>query len=163
MLQKVLGNPEATWTSEVQQEAITAVLALESDVVAIMRTGAGKSMLAIIPSMIEDAVTLLVLPLKSLVADYVRKLEAMDVGFELFESTTSVLHGHANLVIVSADMARTAQWRQAVHQLHTHRQIARLVFDEGHFAFTSSSFRPALQDIYELRQIPMQLVVLTAT
>src|SRR5262245_45947769 len=105
ILCKILRNDRAEWTCKEQKEAILTVLQLRQDAIIAMRTGSGKTMLPIIASQLEtDHVTIVVLPLKSLMNDYIRRLNKMGIGHEVFEGKeTKCLTGAHNLVLVSAD------------------------------------------------------------
>lgn len=48
-MRQVLGKPQIFWTSDGQREAVIATLRRQADVIAVLATGAGKSMLAILP------------------------------------------------------------------------------------------------------------------
>lgn len=161
----MLQKPDATWSLPAQREAILEALKLESDMLVLMKTGSGKSMIPIILSILEDFITVLILPLRSLMADYIRKLKDMHVPFEQYKGSqiTEYLHGRHNLILVSADMARTKHWEQCIGVLHDKRPVVRFVFDEGHYAFTADDFRESLRDLHELRFFAVQLVVLTGT
>ncbi|KZT18427.1 hypothetical protein NEOLEDRAFT_1152627 [Neolentinus lepideus HHB14362 ss-1] len=162
-LRTLLGKPEATWTSSGQKDALSAVLNLKNDVLTVMATGSGKSMLMIIPTLLEDAVTVGVIPLQSLMDDYELRLRDMRVPYEVFSAESTHLSGQKNLVLVSADRAQMASWTQALAELHERRKVVRMVYDEAHEAIISSDYRPALRNSYELRQFSMQLVALSAT
>lgn len=154
----------ATWSCDEQRVAVLATLKHETDVCAIMRTGSGKTMIALIPVLVEKAmVTVVVLPLNSLITDYTRKLKKMAIEFEHYTSRHSHITGQHNLILVSADMAKTKNWKQAIAEVHEKTPVARLVFDECHFSFTGDDFRPALRDLYELRSLPIQLCLLSGT
>ncbi|KAF8633670.1 hypothetical protein AX17_004413, partial [Amanita inopinata Kibby_2008] len=165
VLCSVLKNPTARWTCPEQKEGVIALLKNETDVLAVMATGSGKTMLCVIPAMMEEhQVTVVVLPLKSLMTDYKRKLHAMNVEFEQYEGgKTRQLTGMQNLVLVSADMARTADFRQCISELHEKREVARIIFDECHFALTASDYRPALRNLAELRILPVPLCLMSGT
>jgi superfamily II DNA helicase RecQ len=166
VLRNVLHDCHAEWTCEEQKRAVLEVLQLKHDVLVILRTGAGKTMLPIIASQLErgNKVTAVVLPLKSLVNDYTRRLKDMGIGYELFQGQhTKQLTGAHGLVLVSADMAKQSHWKQCLVELNERQPVARLIFDEGHFAVTGSDYRSALRNLYDLQTIPMQLVVLSAT
>jgi hypothetical protein len=167
MLRRLLGQGEAQWTCGEQRDAVQAAIVRRQDVLAIIKTGAGKSMIPIIPAMLEkNMTTVIVLPLKSLVDDYVRKLNDMRVPFEHFDGSTARLRGTTSLILVSADMAKTAQWKQAAGELHLRKPIVRSCFDEGHFALTEDDRfrRVALGNMHELRMFDCtQLIVMSAT
>ncbi|KAG5335205.1 hypothetical protein C0989_001870 [Termitomyces sp. Mn162] len=160
-----LHNPQATWSSPEQKHAVIAVLQLKQDVCAFLRTGAGKTMLAIIPALIEGGqVTVVILPLKSLISDYKRKLKQMKIPFEHYTGAEEeIITGNHALILVSADRSRTPGWRQTVARIHNTKKVNRFIFDEGQLALTDNDFRPALQHLEDVRTIPVQLVVLSAT
>lgn len=163
-IQILTKKPTATWTCDAQYTAMQAVLARTSDVLALMYTGSGKTMLGVVPSLLEkSSITVVVLPLKSLMADYIRKLDEMGVPYEVFTSSSKSISGSKNLVLVSVDRARTEIWHQALAEVNLKVKVARLVVDEGQLALTAENYRKSLQDLYELRQFPMQLVVLSGT
>jgi superfamily II DNA helicase RecQ len=105
-LRELIDQPEAVWTSSLQRDAVMAVLNTEKDVLAILTTSSGKSMLALIPSLLEDnLITVLILPLKSLITDYKRKLDKMHLRYLHYTGKT-VSRGYCtpNLVLVSVDL-----------------------------------------------------------
>lgn len=165
VIQRLTGKAEATWTSKEQREAVLGAIALEHDILAILRTGSGKTMIPIVASQLEpDEVTVVVLPLKSLISDYQRRLKAMDIGYTLFQGQeTTHLTGKPNLILVSADMAKTDHWKQCIIQLNQRNPVVRFCFDEGHLTLSSANFRPALANAYDLRLFPMQLIVMSGT
>lgn len=164
-LRMILKNPEATWNGQEQKSAVMASLELKTDVFVIMATGAGKSYVALIPPMIEqNKVTVLVLPLLSLIQDYQRRLDDIPLEYETYPShTRGKLEGSANLVIVSLDMTKQKHWAIALQELHNRKPVARLVIDEAHFAMTHSDFRKVCKNLYDLRIFPMQFGLLSAT
>jgi superfamily II DNA helicase RecQ len=142
------------------------VLQLETDVLAIMNTGSGKTMLALIPALLEPGhASVIVLPLKSLMTDYKRRLDDHNISYEHFQGVkTKQLSGSNNLILVSADIARQSHWKHALATFdHQYMPVVRLIFDEGHFSLTSSDFRASLQNLFDLRSLPMQLVILSGT
>ena len=158
-----ISNP--TWTCNEQQIAMQATLECQKDVLAIMRTSSGKSMLMVVPSLLEnDKITIGIVPLNSLLLDYSRKFKAQGVPFQIFHSHDSpTLHGDQNLVLTIVDQARTKLWKQQIGELNQRRPVGRVVFDEGHYAITDQDFRGVLGDVHELRQFAVQMVVLSAT
>ncbi|KIN94793.1 hypothetical protein M404DRAFT_34732 [Pisolithus tinctorius Marx 270] len=162
-MQGLLKNPSASWKSEEQHVCMATVLKGETDLVAVLGTGAGKSMLAIIPSMVQPKeATVLVLPLNSLMLDYQRRLEEFRVPYQVY-GTDKPLSSSTNLILVTADKALTPQWRSALAMLNQSKKVARLIFDEAHIPLMSKDYRMAFQSIHQLRSIPMQLVLLSAT
>lgn len=165
-MQHILGTPTVTWKTETQRLAMLAILEHQADVVAIMPTGSGKSMLMVIPAVLDShSITVGILPLKSLLMDYQRKLTQQGIPHEVWTGTDGqqMLTGHVNLILVLVDQARKDAWRQALSILHQRKPVKRIIFDEAHFALTNDGFRAALTHTYTLRQENAQLVLLSAT
>jgi superfamily II DNA helicase RecQ len=167
MLRTVLGKENATWSNKSQRDGIMAALECEQDIIAIMATGAGKTMIALIPALLEERrsfVTVIVLPLRSLMTDYKRKLHDMSIGYEEFLGQTSArINGHHNIILVSADAAKSQHWITCLADLNERRRVRRIVFDELHLALTSSNFRPSLRDMDTLRSLDTQIIGLSGT
>ncbi|KAG6815522.1 hypothetical protein H0H87_000973 [Tephrocybe sp. NHM501043] len=155
----------ANWSCPQQRTAVLAALNTEQDVCAFLRTGAGKTMLAVIPSLLEgQRVTVVILPLKSLMSDYKRKLVNMGVRFEVYtEQPNNTVSGKYGLVLISADKARWPDWRQTIEKIHMNRTVSRIIFDEAQFALTSDDFRTALKYVCEVRPIGVQLCIMSGT
>ncbi|KAG6877334.1 hypothetical protein C0993_008522 [Termitomyces sp. T159_Od127] len=164
-LRLALQNPNADWSCTAQKDAVTAVLSCEADICAILRTGAGKTMLAIIPALVEtNKVTIVVLPLKSLVSDYSRKLTAMNIPFELYTGINDhEITGRHNLILISADRIRRESWRQTLEIVNCKKPVQRLIFDEAHYPLIDYHFRSSLDNVHEIRTLPFQIVLLSAT
>ena len=161
-LRRALNKPDATWVSTAQKDAVLAVMERKTDVMAMLKTGGGKSMLAIIPALMStNTGTVVVLPLKSLVTDWRRKLDSMEIVYQEYQGGR--LDSGTNLVLVSADRATLGGWRQSIAELNETIPITRMVFDEAHLALLSDNFRDSLARVKELRQFSMQLVLLSGT
>ncbi|KAI6038201.1 hypothetical protein EDC04DRAFT_2604193 [Pisolithus marmoratus] len=117
-MQALLRNPKATWRSKEQQACMVTVLEGQRDLIAMLGTGAGKSMLAIVPSIMQpDRATILVLPLNSLLLDYQQCLEEWRVPHQIYVQGKP-LNLSTNLILVTADRALTSQWREALAVLN---------------------------------------------
>lgn len=165
VLHRLLGKPDATWMSSLQRDAVMTVLNNPQDLLAILTTGSGKSMLAIIPAMLEkNSTTVLVLPLKSLIMDFKRKLEAMNVPyFHYLNNTAPRGYAPANLIIVSIDISRTPHWKQWIQEINVYRPVRRFLKDEAHYPLTDADFRPCFKDVDEIRCLPCPLILLSGT
>ncbi|KAK0886314.1 hypothetical protein LTR02_018222, partial [Friedmanniomyces endolithicus] len=79
-LQKLYGNVEVDWQSNEQREALVTIMSWTEQIVAVLPTGAGKSLLFMLPCTLPDAgVTVLVVPLVSLYGDMLRRVRAMKI------------------------------------------------------------------------------------
>jgi superfamily II DNA helicase RecQ len=166
-LRSLLKRSDVGWKTDGQRRSVMAVLERKHDVIAILPTNAGKSMVAILPSVLEkDLVTVIILPLRILIMDFERKLRAMGIPFCTYDSAEPriQLGRDANLVLVSADRVRWDGWQQAVAILHQHRPVVRQVIDEAHIPLLSQDFRLALKHMSDIRcSMPIQIVLLTAS
>ncbi|KAJ3527051.1 hypothetical protein NMY22_g9922 [Coprinellus aureogranulatus] len=103
-LRKLYG-PQASWRSSEQREAVDQVLRVERDVIVALPTGIGKSIIAILPSQVEQGITVIVISLTALVEDWKRRLTSFKIEFEHFEGAEGPdLVGGANIILVSSDV-----------------------------------------------------------
>lgn len=159
----LLNQPSATWSSAEQKEALLTVMKRDRDVIAMLKTGGGKSMIPILASIMEpEGAVVVVLPLRSLMTDWERKLKAMKVVFQVYDPTKP-LASTINLILVSADKAKFKTWRQRLGELDAVLPVTRMVFDEAHLPLLANDFRESMRHMLELRQFRMQLVLLSAT
>lgn len=122
-------------------------------------------MLAIIPALVEKhRVTVVILPLKSLISDYEHRLRGMNIQYELFTGAAEeAISGRYGLILVSADRSRQAKWKHTIARIHLSRTVSRIIFDEAQFAQTSDDFRTTLQNLQDIRSIPVQLCIMSGT
>lgn len=168
LMRALLYQPEADWTSDGQREAMRAVLTCERDVVAVLATGSGKTMLLILTALLHpEQLVVVTLPLKSLLLDYVRRLHTMGISFQVYDGSSTTLSCTPNLVLIQVEHAASDQWRQALsHLAHPSQQprlICRIFIDEAHFALTAAEYREVFLKAYGLRVVASQLILLSAT
>ncbi|KAF9521817.1 hypothetical protein CPB83DRAFT_778069, partial [Crepidotus variabilis] len=164
-LRHLLKNRDAQWRSIDQEKAVATALEGRKDLIAVLRTGFGKTMIAFVPAVMEiNRTTVLILPLRVLIADFGRKLLKMGIDFEVFSASQQRLAGKSQIVIVSADTVNYGSFVHAISILNLTRPVSRYVIDEAHIPLLSEDYRPALADLYKIRMtIPCQLVLLSAT
>lgn len=145
------------------------LLALKRDVIVSMRTGGGKSPVAILPPMVENGYTVIILPLLALIEDWERRLTSMGIPFERYLGAAGPrdLAGRKNIILVSSDIAKGDRFKAAIYRLHTRpfgRPVLRYVVDEAEYYFMDLNFRKeSLGNPYELRKFPCQVVLMAAT
>ena len=82
-LRTLLQRSDADWSSPQQRQAVIAILECQRDVLAIMATGSGKTMLILIPVLVEpDKTTVVILPLNSLMDDLCRRLNGFSIPYD---------------------------------------------------------------------------------
>jgi superfamily II DNA helicase RecQ len=163
-LQELYG-PQATWSDPGQQRGVQALMSLEKDVMIILRTGIGKSAIAILPSFVERGITVIVIPLVSLLEDWKSRLTDLNVPFEVFEpKDPRSVTGHARIVLVSVDKSTVPSFRATLLRLNIDIPIYRVIFEEAHMWFTDCDYRAeAFSSPAALRSFPFQTVLLSAT
>src|SRR5262245_45821504 len=153
-----------------QEEAIAAVLD-GRDLVAVMPTGAGKSLCFQLPALLLDGVTVVVSPLIALMKDQVDSLRAqglpavaihsgMPAG-ERAAAEESVLSGRARLLYIAPERLAGSGLRAALGRA----RVARLVVDEAHcISQWGHDFRPDYRRLGDLRrQLGVPAAAFTAT
>ena len=102
-MRQLYGQPEMQWKSAEQKRALTTMVIWREQLVAVLATGAGKSMLGMLLCTLPDAAaTVLVVPLVSLRGDLLRCV--VDLRMDHFEWTPGERR-EAALVLVSVEAA----------------------------------------------------------
>ena len=149
------------WKSAMQERAAVTVMSGSEQVVVVLGTGEGKSLLFMLPCVLPDAgIIILILPLVSLRGDLLRRVRELAIDHWIWtphETRT------APLVFVSAEAARTKAFRAYAYKLAAMGALGRIVLDEAHFTVTASEYRAAMVDLALIRGVRTQFVYLTAT
>lgn len=149
------------WKSAMQERAMVTVMSGTEQVVVVLGTGEGKSLLFMLPCVLPHAgTTILILPLVSLRGDLLRRTRDLAIDHWVWtphETRT------APLVFVSAEAAGTKAFRAYAYRLAAQGELERIVLDEAHFTITTSEYRAAMVDLALIRGVRTQFVYLTAT
>nr|GEZ17793.1 RecQ helicase L2 [Tanacetum cinerariifolium] len=160
-LQRMMGK-----TAEfrgVQKEAIEAIVAGRSHVVAVMPTGAGKSMLFMLPAWAEQGgTTVVVVPLIALRGDMMRRCRKLGISCAEWDSRRQP--DAAAVVMVTPESAVSKEFMTFLNRLRATRQLDRIVVDECHIVLNRRyDFRKEMQKLGKLVVAETQMVMLTAT
>ncbi|KAJ7204086.1 hypothetical protein GGX14DRAFT_369082, partial [Mycena pura] len=162
-----LEGPQANWKTPEQYQAVRAVADWKGDVMIASATGSGKTMAAVIPALLDNQYTVIVLPLIALIEDWERRLTAKKIPYERFlGSRQPTLQGRANIILVTSDLQKKSSWDTAISvlQKRTGRMVRRVVPDEAHYYFTDLGFRrEAFTNPETLRIGESQLVLMSAS
>jgi ATP-dependent DNA helicase RecQ len=153
-----------------QRDVVEAVLA-GRDVVAVMPTGAGKSLCFQLPAVLLEGTTVVVSPLIALMKDQVDGLRARGVaaaaihsGLEPAErrgAEAALADARLALVYVAPERLASASFREALGRA----RVARLVVDEAHcISQWGHDFRPDYRRLGALRaELAVPAAAFTAT
>lgn len=154
-----------------QLEIIDTVLA-GGNVLAVMPTGAGKSLCFQIPGLMKDGLTIVVSPLISLMQNQVEALKLVGVDAETINSTNSlednqqiwrkIREGELKFLYVSPEKLMTEQMLDVVDELN----VSLFAIDEAHcISQWGAAFRPEYEELSFLhgRYPSIPIIALTAT
>jgi len=154
-----------------QAEVISAVLD-KRNAVAVMPTGAGKSLCFQLPATLLPGITLVVSPLIALMKDQVEQLQAKGIAATLINSTVGeaersdrirkLREGAYKLVYVAPERFRSPSFLEAIAQVG----VDLLAVDEAHcISQWGHDFRPDYAALGRIRKRlrPPRTIALTAT
>lgn len=164
VLQRMYGA-DAQYRSPEQQRAMEHVANGAGQVLAILRTSEGKSLLYLLPCQLPGAgTTVLILPLVVLKAEMQRRCAEAGIEAHIWEPRSSPDQLHScPLIIVAVEQAVRPRFRAFLNQLAVANELDRVVFDECHLAVTALGYRPAMGLLPLLREVECQMVFLTGT
>ncbi|KGK85985.1 DNA helicase RecQ [Clostridium sp. HMP27] len=153
-----------------QEKSITSILNRE-DTLAIMPTGAGKSICYQIPSLILDGITLVISPLISLMKDQVDSLNDMGIKATYINSSLSNLevedrifrakNGEYKMLYVAPERLESQGFCQVLRNIN----ISLLAVDEAHCVSQwGHDFRPSYREISRfIKNMPSKPIIAAFT
>jgi ATP-dependent DNA helicase RecQ len=156
-----------------QEEIIQSVLN-GNDTLALLSTGAGKSLCFQVPGLCLPGMTLVITPLIALMRDQVKRLRELNIPAEAVNSGMSpreselalnhVIHGQTKFLYISPERLTSANFREIISNL----KLSLIVVDEAHcISQWGYDFRPPYLRIAEIRpsfpEVPVLALTATAT
>ncbi|CAG5179568.1 uncharacterized protein ALTATR162_LOCUS9351 [Alternaria atra] len=128
-----------------------------------MPTGAGKSMLFMLPAWAEQGgTTVVVVPLIALRGDMMRRCRKLGISCSEWDSRRPP--DAAAVVLVTPESAVREEFATFLNRLRATRQLDRIVIDECHIVLNRRyDFRKEMQKLGKLAAAETQIVMLTAT
>jgi superfamily II DNA/RNA helicase len=165
-LRGLYGNPKAEFKSEEQAEAVRLALERSGDVVVILPTGGGKSVVFMAPAWIEkELTTVVIVPFVALIEEM--KVRCVELGLSCYiwkSSGTILPQRMAQVVLVGVEGAVEPGFQQFLVRLEQTHKLARIVIDECHTILTQRNFRGVMRRLTAtVRCVNVQLMLLTAT
>ena len=166
-LREVFGYPDF----RPGQDAVIAAILAGRDVLAVMPTGAGKSMCFQLPALLRPGLTVVVSPLIALMRDQVRQLQAFGVSAASLNSANepgenrrvhdAMREGTLRLLYVAPERLLREDMRATLRGAG----VAMVAVDEAHCVSQwGHDFRPEYLALREVRdELGCQMMALTAT
>jgi RecQ family ATP-dependent DNA helicase len=165
-LKGLYNNSETEFKSEEQAEAVRLALERSKDVLVILPTGGGKSVVFMAPAWIEkELTTVVIVPFVALIEDMQKRCQEADLSCYIWRNSGTILKQRmAQVVLVGVENAVTPEFQQFLIRLEQAQRLARIVIDECHSILTQRDFRPMMRRLPgTIRCVNVQLVLLTAT
>ena len=158
-----------------QREVVEALLE-GRDCLAVLPTGAGKSLCYQLPALVRSGVVLVISPLVALMQDQVAQLRRRGIAAaclhnglplqELRQLQQQIQKGTLRLLYLAPERLQGEACRQLLEELHDQGQLVALAVDEAHcISNWGHDFRPDYRRLGQLRRLcpGVPLVALSAT
>jgi len=158
-----------------QEEAINALL-LGNDVLGLLPTGGGKSMLYLIPPLVKKRAMIIISPLISLMDDQKDKLVKMNIPVSALHSNNKnkdrdiydIIDGNIKIIYMSPEYLVKGDGFELIESMKEKNPLGFLAIDEAHcISVWGHDFRPEYLKITTFRdkypEIPIMAVTATAT
>ena len=158
---RLTSRSDFRWRTQYQIQALEAITSGREEVVVIIATGAGKSLLFMIPCLLPAAaVTIVLLPIVSLRVDMIRRLREYRLSYTEW---TVGQRPDCPLVLVSAEAAASSDFLEYMQELVAGDRLDRIVIDECYLMVEAAHYRRCVAQLPKIRAVRTQFVYLTAT
>jgi len=163
-LRKFYNDKRAMFKSPQQAKALQLIMDGKKDVLAILPTGGGKSLLFFLPTLMEqEMTTVVIVPLIAVMQDLRDRCVKAKISCASWDPQ-SRYHERCHLLFVAVEHAVQPAFLNHLQVMHGMRILKRIVMDEAHVSLTHRDFRPDMERlVITLRTVLVQVVLLTAT
>lgn len=158
-----------------QLESIEQILS-GNDVIVVMPTGGGKTIIYAVPSLIIPGMAVVISPLMMLMCDQVARLRLHGINTCYYNTMLSnnerqnIIHNlmqpgcQYQFIFTSPEAAISSQFQGCLQYLSQNKQLNLFIVDEAHCVDTwGCDFRPSYQKLGILKKYGLPIVALTAT
>lgn len=148
------------WKSEQQKIAMALITSKKINLLAVLKTGGGKSCLYLAPARKSNATTVVVIPLAALRIE--AEKNARHLGVTCCTYSDGCKMNQFRIVFASVEHI-SPQFVKKLHMLVASDSLERIVFDEAHTAVTADHYRYSMTSVLSLAQFAVPKILLTAT
>ncbi|KAG8784530.1 hypothetical protein FRC12_018574 [Ceratobasidium sp. 428] len=156
------GNLDATWTCPAQGEALAHILHGGTSVLAVLPTGAGKSLLFFGPAIVQHGISVVITPFKALIDNHLRTAEAKGIKALHWEDRAKA-DMDTRLIFVPVENAVKASFVAWCDRLNAKKLLLWIYFDEIHEILAAQSYRDDMRKLRHLVELDTPVIGLTAT
>ena len=151
-----------------QCQILKKIMKQDQDIMAVMPTGSGKSMLWIIPAITfakcyTRPVVLIVLPTTALYAQTYHLCQKYNITCTTFNAYCDYNNIDGQIVIAAVEHVSMPKFHNLINMLEQENRLKLIVVDEAHLIIQWASFRPAMLQVAKLRQHKAPMLFMTAT
>lgn len=155
--------PKGRFKSVEQATATQLVWERQNHVLAILPTGAGKTLIAQVTTHLDRAsekLTVILVPLKSLAADLHRRLQDSGIMAERWIGAETPW---TQVIIAIFEDAGKPYLGERIRSCIAKKTMGRIIVDESHYPVYAGEFRPGMSSLATLVMLSVQIVLLSAT
>ena len=129
-LQQMYGDTNMRFKSTKQAEAVKLALKREKDIVAVLSTGGGKSLIFQLPAFLEmDLTTIVIIPFVALVEEMEERCTDLGLSRQVWKGKGRNTERYQALII-GVEHAVIQEFQQMLIQLESSENLGRIVLDE---------------------------------
>ncbi len=150
----------AKFRSDEQRDAVYAIVNGVSPLVAVFPTGGGKTLLIMLPAILDKGkCTIVIVPLVALANDIVKRCQDARIDVSQWDGS---IQRRTTVIVVTSNVSVTTEFSKFACGLSLEGRLSRLVYDEIHYVITTANYRNEMRHLKDL-QLPVQVLGLTAT
>lgn len=161
---RLMDSPTASFRGR-QEDALEQIIAGSANVIVVMGTGQGKSLLFMLPALMDpDGLTVVIVPLIALRRDIKDRCDR--AGIAAWEWDPYKINPDATICLVTPESATSNHFANYLNAQQSLGRLDRIVFDECHTLLDSTAgWRPKLLRLPHLlcRRHQVPIICLTAT